>query len=148
MKFRPKTERDSTGDWIYRTLETGKAVEVRISYWKGSSFGQKRGIQIIVNHVEIEPAYPGAHFESCTYDLLAGLNMHVLTLARKSDKATKHAAEWFSNHLDAITRTWETDGKPSTKQLLTDIIAGFNHIDHPAQVRRTATVQGVQTHGI
>lgn len=148
MKFRPNTERDSTGDWIYRTLETGKAVEVRISYWKGSSFGQKRGIQIMVNTVDIGPVYPGAHFQSCTYDLLAGLNMHVLTLARKSDKATNHAAEWFSNHLDAITRTWETEGKVSTKQLLTGLVSDFNDINHPAQVQTAATVQGVQVHGI
>ncbi len=126
MKFKANTGREGSGDWIYRTRETGKSVEVRISYSKGSYVGRQRGITISVNDVEIGEAYPGANFESYTYDLFAGLYMHVSTLPRKNDKLTQIAAAWFSDRLETITTTWETEGKDSTKQLLSGLISDFN----------------------
>ena len=139
MKFR--LVRD--GDYKFETGDEGNVTEITLSYVKDS---RQRGIKMYVNTVTIAKAEPGSHFTSRSYDLFAGLSFHVYTLPRKSDKAMAHAAEWFSQHVDSIVKSWETSGKETTKVFLSQLIREFNDVDHPATV--PVQTQGVQANGI
>lgn len=111
MKFL-KLER---GRWIFRPQEEGSTVEIEIYYTLGgmnylSGRASPRGVGVSIRPVKLERSERGSISRS--YVLLgsqqeSGVRLHVLDLARKSERQLARVAEMIDLDAPAVASLWQ-----------------------------------------
>lgn len=129
MKFL-KLERDR---WVFRPQEEGSTVEIEIYYTLGgmnylSGNSNPRGVGVSIRPVKLERSERGSISRS--YVLLgskqeSGVRLHVLDLARKSERQLTRVAEMIDLDAPAVASLWMEGAADKAIERLRTVLASL-----------------------